>query len=155
MAPTYECIEENWDRVIDINLKGVWLCMKYEIPVMLKQGGGTIVNTASVVGLVGFQGIPAYCASKGGIIALTLVAALEYAKAGIRVNTVCPGVIRTPMVEHFIEVNPDLEKQMVALEPIGRMDKPEEIAEAVIWLCSDSASFVTGHAMVVDGGLVA
>lgn len=155
MAPTADCTEENWDRTISINLKGVWLCMKYEIPQMLKQGGGAIVNTASVAGLVGFQGLPAYAASKGGVVQLTRVAALEYAKAGIRVNAVCPGVIRTPMVERLLSGQPEAEAGFIAMEPVGRMGKPEEIAEAVVWLCSDAASFVTGHPMVVDGGLVA
>ncbi len=154
-APTADCSEENWDRTININLKGAWLCMKYEIPQMLKQGGGAIVNTASVAGLVGFQGLPAYSASKGGIIQLTRVAALEYAKAGIRVNAVCPGVIRTSMVERLQGGQAEAEAGFIAMEPVGRMGKPEEIAEAIVWLCSDAASFVTGHPMVVDGGLVA
>ena len=154
-APTAECAEENWDRVLAINLKGTWLCMKHEIPIMLKQGGGAIVNTASVAGLVGFPNIPAYNASKGGVIQLTKTAALEYAKQGIRVNAVCPGVIRTPMVERFLGGSPEAEAQFVAMEPVGRMGLPQEIAEAVVWLCSDAASFVTGHAMAVDGGLVA
>lgn len=154
-ASTADCTEENWDRTVNINLKGVWLSMKYEIPQMLKQGGGVIVNTSSVAGLVGFQGSPAYCASKGGIIQLTRVAALEYAKSNIRVNAVCPGVIRTPMVERAIGGKPEVESQLTAMEPVGRMGTPEEIAEAVLWLCSDAASFVTGHPMVVDGGLIA
>jgi NAD(P)-dependent dehydrogenase (short-subunit alcohol dehydrogenase family) len=154
-APTAEGEEDNWDRVLAINLKGIWLCMKHEIPVMLEQGGGAIVNTASVAGLVGFPNISAYNASKGGVIQLTKTAALEYAKDGIRVNAVCPGVIRTPMVERFLGGSAEAESQFVAMEPVGRMGLPEEIAEAVIWLCSDAASFVTGHAMVVDGGLVA
>ncbi|MCZ7398586.1 MAG: SDR family oxidoreductase [Candidatus Methanoperedens sp.] len=155
MAPTADYTEENWNRVININLKGVWLCMKYEIPEMRKQGGGAIVNMASVAGLVGFQGMPAYCASKGGIIQLTKAAALEYAKAGIRVNAVCPGVIRTPMVERVTGGNPEAAAQFTAIEPVGRMGTPEEIAESVVWLCSEAASFVTGHPMVVDGGLIA
>jgi NAD(P)-dependent dehydrogenase (short-subunit alcohol dehydrogenase family) len=155
MASTVNCTEENWDSTININLKGMWLCMKYEISQMLKQGGGAIVNMASAAGLIGLQGFPAYCASKGGIIQLTRVAALEYAKAGIRVNAVCPGVIRTPMVERVTGNMPEAEAQFTALEPIGRMGTPEEIAEAVVWLCSDAASFVTGHPMVVDGGLIA
>lgn len=154
-APTAECTEENWDRVLTINLKGAWLCMKHEIPIMLKQGRGAIVNTASVAGLVGFPNIPAYNASKGGVIQLTKTAALEYAKDGIRVNAVCPGVIRTPMVERLLGESPEAQAQFVAMEPVGRMGLPQEIAEAVVWLCSDAASFVTGHAMVVDGGLVA
>src|SRR5437867_8084998 len=153
VATTAECTEENWDRIIIINLKGVWLCMKYEIPQMLKQGGGAIVNTASTAGLVGLEGSPAYCASKGGVIQLTRAAALDYAKVGIRVNAVCPGVIRTPMVERL--VGTEAEAGLIAMEPIGRMGKPEEVAEAVVWLCSDAASFVTGNAMPVDGGLVA
>src|SRR6184192_3369973 len=152
-ATTTEYAEEMWERVIAINLKGVWLCMKYEIPQMLKQGGGAIVNTASTAGLVGLEGSPAYCASKGGVIQLTRAAALDYAKAGIRVNAVCPGVIRTPMVERL--VGTEAEAGLIAMEPIGRMGKPEEVAEAVVWLCSDAASFVTGNAMPVDGGLVA
>jgi NAD(P)-dependent dehydrogenase (short-subunit alcohol dehydrogenase family) len=154
-APTAECTEENWDRVLTVNLKGAWLCMKHEIPIMLEQGGGAIVNTASVAGLVGFPNIPAYNASKGGVIQLTKTAALEYAKDGIRVNAVCPGVIRTPMIDRFLAGSPEAEAQFVAMEPVGRMGLPEEIAEAVVWLCSDAASFVTGHAMAVDGGLVA
>jgi NAD(P)-dependent dehydrogenase (short-subunit alcohol dehydrogenase family) len=129
--------------------------MKHELPIMLKQGGGAIVNTASVAGLVGFPNIPAYNASKGGVIQLTKTAALEYAKQGIRVNAVCPGVIRTPMVERFLGGSPEAEAQFVALEPVGRMGLPQEIAEAVVWLCSDAASFVTGHAIMVDSGLVA
>jgi len=152
---TADCTEENWDRVVNIDLKGVWLCMKYEIPQMLKQGGGAIVNTASVAGLVGFQGIPAYVASKHGVNGLTKTAALEYAKSGIRINSVCPGVIHTPMVERFFRANPQASEAMSALEPVGRLGKPEEIAEAVVWLCSDAASFVTGLPMAVDGALTA
>ena len=154
-ALTPDCTEENWDRVININLKGVWLGMKYEIPQMLKQGGGAIVNMSSVAGLVGFPSSPAYVASKHGILGLTKTAALEYATEGIRVNAVCPGVIRTPMVERATGGDPEVEAQFAAMEPVGRMGKPEEVAEAVVWLCSDAASFVTGHSMVVDGGLVA
>lgn len=154
-APTAECTEENWDRVLRVNLKGTWLCMKYEIPLMLKQHKGSIVNTASVAGLVGFPNIVAYNASKGGVIQLTKTAALEYAREGIRVNAVCPGVIRTPMVERFLGGSAEAEAAFVAMEPVGRMGKPEEIAEAVVWLCSDAASFVTGDALPVDGGLVA
>jgi NAD(P)-dependent dehydrogenase (short-subunit alcohol dehydrogenase family) len=156
MASTVECTEENWDRTIDVNLKSVWLCMKYEIPLMLAGGrGGAIVNCASVAGLVGFRNLPAYCASKGGIVELTRATALECAERGIRVNAVCPGVIKTPMVERVIHGDPELEAQFTAQEPVGRMGQPEEIADAVLWLCSEGASFVTGHALVVDGGLVA
>ena len=154
-APTAECAEDNWDRVLSINLKGVWLCMKHELAHMVASGGGAIVNTASVAGLVGFPGIPAYCASKGGVVMLTKTAALEYATQGIRVNAVCPGVIRTPMIERFLGGSAEAEAEFVALEPVERMGTPEEVAEAVVWLCSDAASFVTGHAMPVDGGLVA
>lgn len=153
-ASTIDCTEENWDRVIDINLKGVWLCMKYEIPQMLKQGGGAIVNTSSVAGFIGFRDSPAYCASKGGIIQLTRVAALEYAARGIRVNAVCPGVIRTPMIERSTGGKQEVEAQLIGIEPAGRLGTPEEVAEAVVWLCSDAASFVMGHPMVVDGGLI-
>ncbi|MCS6924539.1 MAG: SDR family oxidoreductase [Candidatus Binatia bacterium] len=155
MASTVECTEENWDRTLAINLKGVWLCMKAEIAQMLKQGGGAIVNTASVAGLVGFAGLPAYVASKHAVVGLTKAAALEYAKSGIRINAVCPGVIHTPMVERLFQRNPQAGERIAALEPVGRLGKPEEIAEAVVWLCSDAASFVTGLPMAVDGGLIA
>jgi len=152
----HELAEESWDRVIDINLKGVWLCMKYEISQMLTQGGGTIVNTASIMGLVGsWSRSGAYNASKHGVVGLTKTAALEYATAGIRVNCVCPGYIRTPLLESLLTSQPAMEAQIVARHPIGRMGQPEEIAEAVLWLCSDAASFVTGHTMTVDGGYVA
>lgn len=154
-APTHECTVENWDKTIGVNLKGVWLCMKYEIPQMLKQGKGAIVNNASIAGLVGFVNIPAYVASKHGVIGLTKNAALEYAKLGIRVNVVCPGVIKTPMIDRFTGKDKEVEKQFTGQEPIGRMGEPEEVANAVTWLCSDGASFVTGHPMAVDGGWVA
>ena len=154
-APTYECTNENWDKTIAINLKGVWLCMKYEIPHMIKQGKGAIVNNASIAGLVGFVNIPAYVASKHGILGLTKNAALEYAKSGIRVNAVCPGVIKTAMIDRFTGKDKVVEKQFESMEPVGRMGQPEEVAEAVIWLCSDAASFVTAHPMAVDGGWVA
>jgi NAD(P)-dependent dehydrogenase (short-subunit alcohol dehydrogenase family) len=144
-----------FDKIIAVNLKGVFLCMKYQIPAMLKGGGGAIVNTASVAGLVGFPSLGAYCGSKHGVIGLTKVAALEYAKAGIRVNCVCPGVIDTPMVGRLGSTNPEMLTGLTALEPVGRLGKPSEIGEAAVWLCSDHASFVTGHSMVVDGGLVA
>jgi len=154
-AKTHECTEEVWDRTIGVNLKGIWLCMKYEIQQMLKGGKGAIVNTASIAGLVGFPGLPAYTASKHGIIGLTKTAALEYAKLGIRVNAICPGVIKTAMVDRFTGKKKEVEKQFENMEPIGRMGQPEEVAEAAIWLCSDAASFVTGHAMAVDGGWIA
>lgn len=154
-APTHECTNENWEKTISVNLKGVWLCMKYEIPYMMKQGKGAIVNNASIAGLVAFPGIPAYVASKHGIIGLTKNAAIEYAKSGIRANVVCPGVIKTPMIDRFTGKNKEVEKQFESMEPIGRLGLPEEVAEAVIWLCSDASSFVTGHSMAVDGGWVA
>lgn len=148
--------EENFDRVIAIDLKGVFLCLKYEIRQMLDQKtGGAIVNTASTAGLTGSQGMPAYTAAKHGVVGLTRVAGLEYSRAGIRVNAVCPGVIDTPMVERLVAERPKMEQRLVAVEPIGRKGKPEEIAEAALWLCSDKASFVTGCAMAVDGGLTA
>ncbi len=152
---TVECTEENWDRVVAINLKGVWLCMKYEIPMMLQRGGGIIVNTSSVAGLVGTQGVPAYVATKHAIIGLTKTAALEYARQNIRVNAVCPGVIHTPMIDRLTGGDAEIEAAFADGEPIGRMGRPDEVAEAVIWLCSARSSFVTGHAMVVDGGRVA
>jgi NAD(P)-dependent dehydrogenase (short-subunit alcohol dehydrogenase family) len=154
-ARTADYTQAQWDRVIAINLTGVWLCLKYEIEQMQKQGGGAIVNTASVAGLVGFRHGPAYVAAKHGVVGLTKTAALEYAKANIRVNAVCPGVIRTPMFEKGLKLDPRIETTMTVREPIGRLGKPEEIAEAVVWLCSDAASFVTGLPMAVDGGWIA
>jgi NAD(P)-dependent dehydrogenase (short-subunit alcohol dehydrogenase family) len=155
-APLHECPEDVWDHVLNINLKGVWLCMKYEIMQMLQQGRGTIVNTASIMGLVGsWSGTAAYNASKHGVVGLTKTAALEYATSGIRVNAVCPGYIRTPLIEEALTTRPEMEAQIVSRHPGGRMGRPEEIAEAVVWLCSDAASFVTGHTMTVDGGYVA
>lgn len=154
MAPTVDYPEENWNRVIGTNLTGVWLCMKYEIAQMLQQGSGTIVNTASVGGLIGTPGLSAYIAAKHGVIGITKTAALEYAKAGIRVNAVCPGVILTPMADS-IEKDPELKRMMLGMHPVGRFGTPDEVAGAVVWLCSDSASFVTGHAMAIDGGLTA
>jgi NAD(P)-dependent dehydrogenase (short-subunit alcohol dehydrogenase family) len=150
-----ECTEDIWHRVISINLTGVWLCMKYEIPQMLKQGSGAIVNTASIMGLVARGTSAAYMASKHGVVGLTKSAALAYAQSGIRVNAVCPGFIRTPMLEGRINSDPEWEPRIASLHPVGRLGKPEEIAEAVVWLCSDAASFVTGHTMTVDGGYVA
>jgi NAD(P)-dependent dehydrogenase (short-subunit alcohol dehydrogenase family) len=153
---TAEDTEENFDRIIAVDLKGVWLCMKYEILQMLKQGGrGAIVNTASAAGLVGSHGQPAYTAAKHGVIGLTKVAALEYARHDIRVNSVCPGVIDTAMVAEMVTGHPRLRDRLIAVEPIRRMGKPEEIGEAVVWLMSDYASFVTGASLPVDGAMTA
>jgi NAD(P)-dependent dehydrogenase (short-subunit alcohol dehydrogenase family) len=147
--------EEDWDRVVAVNLKGVWLCMKYEIKQMLAQGGGAVVNTASIAGLVGLVGSSPYVASKHGVVGLTKTAALEYAQQNIRVNAVCPGVFKTPLVDKVIAEHPEREELYLTAQPIGRLGRPEELAEAVVWLCSDAASFVTGHAFPVDGGYVA
>ncbi len=149
-----DCTEEEWQRVIAINLTGVWLSMKHEIPAMIRRGGGSIVNTSSVMGLVGAPSIPAYIASKHGVAGLTREAALEFAKSKIRVNAVCPGAIRTPMIERII-AGGATEKDLAAPQAIPRLGRPEEIAAAVVWLCSDAASFVTGVAMPVDGGWMA
>jgi NAD(P)-dependent dehydrogenase (short-subunit alcohol dehydrogenase family) len=146
--------EDIWDQVLAINLKGVWHCMQAEIAQMLDQGGGTIVNTASVLGLVGGGG-GAYVASKHGVVGLTKSAALEYATHGIRINAVCPGAIDTPMVQRVATRSPERHRQLVAAEPIGRLGQPDEIAAAVVWLSSDAASFMTGVALPVDGGWVA
>jgi NAD(P)-dependent dehydrogenase (short-subunit alcohol dehydrogenase family) len=155
IAATHECAEDNWDAIIDTNLKGVWLCLKYEIPQMLKQGFGAVVNTSSVAGLVGLKGCPAYAASKHGVIGLTKTAALEYAKAGIRINAVCPGLIRTPMIARQVKDDLQKETNLIGYQPLGRMGTPEEVAGAVLWLCSDAASYVTGTAVQIDGGLLA
>lgn len=154
-APTGDSTLENWNRTIGVNLTGVYLCMRAEIPRMLANGGGAIVNNASVAGLVGFAGIPAYTASKHGIVGLTKTAALEYATEHLRVNAVCPGVIQTEMITRFTHGDPAANEQMVLMEPVGRLGTPDEIADAVIWLCSERASFVTGQAIAVDGGFVA
>jgi len=155
LAPTADCSLENWDSVIGINLKGVFLGMKYAIPHMVSHGGGTIINNASVAGVVGFAGLPAYCASKGGVIQLTKAAALEYAKAGIRVNAICPGVIATPMVERVIGDNKEMKKSFEALEPVGRFGTPEEVARLALFLATEDSSFCTGAPFIVDGGFVA
>jgi NAD(P)-dependent dehydrogenase (short-subunit alcohol dehydrogenase family) len=144
--------EEVFDRTIAINLKAVWLCMKYEIPQMLRIGGGAIVNTASTLGLVAIEGASAYTAAKHGVVGLTRTAALEFAQKNIRVNCVCPGFIRTAMVERALDKGLIGEDQMIAIEPVGRLGKAEEIAEGVLWLLSSSASFVTGHSLTIDGG---
>ena len=151
-APTAEYEEEEWDRIFSINLRGMFLCMKYEIPLMLKQGGGVIVNTSSGAGVIGIKGSPAYTAAKHGVIGLTRAAALDYAAQNIRINAVCPGYIETPMMDRFTGGTAEGRAKIIAEEPIGRMGKPEEIAATVVWLCSEGAGFVVGHAMVVDGG---
>lgn len=151
-APTAEYEEEEWNQIIDTNLRSVFLCMKHEIPLILKQGGGAIVNTSSGAGLIGVKGSPAYTAAKHGVIGLTRSAALDYAAQNIRINAVCPGFIDTPMLSRFTGDTTEGRAKMIAEEPIGRIGKPEEIAAAVVWLCSDAAAFVVGHAMVIDGG---
>jgi NAD(P)-dependent dehydrogenase (short-subunit alcohol dehydrogenase family) len=151
---THECPDEQWARIISVNLTGVFLCLKYEIAQMLTQGGGAIVNTASIAGMVGGFGTP-YVASKHGVVGITRNTALEYARQGIRINAVCPGPIQTPMVEAAFAANPDLEERWLATEPVGRIAAPSEVAAAITWLCSDAASFVTGIAMPVDGGWTA
>ena len=151
---TISCTEEEWDRTMDVNLKGVWLCMKHEIPQMLNNGGGAIVNISSFAGLTASKlGVVAYSASKHGVIGLTKTSAVEFAKQGIRINAVCPGPTRTPMLEKYI-LDPEAEARIASNNPMNRIASPAEIAGAVVWLCSDAASFVTGVAMPVDGGQV-
>lgn len=149
--PMAEITDEEFDRTVAVDLKGVWNCMRYEIIQMLKQGGGAIVNTSSQGGVTGFPGQAAYIACKHAVIGLTRTAAIDYAAKGIRINAICPGAIRTPMAEELIRRNPDLEKELIRDIPAGRLGKPEEIANAVLWLCSPQASFVDGHALLVDG----
>jgi NAD(P)-dependent dehydrogenase (short-subunit alcohol dehydrogenase family) len=151
-TPTAELDEEEWDRILNINLRSVFLCMKYEIPLMLRHGGGAIVNTSSGAGVIGIKASPAYTAAKHGVIGLTRAAALDYAANNIRVNAVCPGYIDTPMMARFTGGTAEGRAKVVSEEPVGRMGGPEEIADAVMWLCSDGAKFVIGHAMVIDGG---
>jgi NAD(P)-dependent dehydrogenase (short-subunit alcohol dehydrogenase family) len=144
--------EQEWDRIIAINVRGVFLCMKYQIPLMLRYGGGAIVNTSSGAGVIGFAGGAAYVAAKHAVVGLTKSAALDYAPANVRINAICPGIIDTAMMQRVTGDTTQGRDTVIAQEPVGRMGTPEEIAGAVLWLCSDAASFVTGHAMVVDGG---
>src|SRR6266508_1498485 len=152
IAPTADSTREEWERVIGITLRGVWSCMKYELPQMVRQGGGAIVNCSSVGGFTGNPGIPSYLASKHGVIGLTRTAALEYVTQGIRVNAVCPGAIDTQIARDVVGGNEEAYEEMAKQIPLGRIGRPEEIASAVLWLCSPGASFVVGHALVVDGG---
>lgn len=153
--PTDQHTLGEFERTMDVNTKGVFLGMKYQIPQMMEQGGGVIVNTASMMGLVGAAGISAYVASKHAVVGLTRSAALEYASKGIRINCICPGIIRTRINEIYWEQFPEAEEEWLEMEPIGRYGEPEEVAEVVAWLASDDASFVHGHAMTVDGGATA
>src|SRR3954471_4010951 len=151
-APTADYDEQEWNRIIDIDLRGVFLCMKHEIPLILKHGeGGAIVNTSSGAGIIGIKGSPAYTAAKHGVIGLTKAAALDYAEQNIRINAVCPGYIETPMMTRFTGGTPEGRAKVISEEPIGRMGRPEEIANTVLWLCSAASSFTVGHALVVDG----
>jgi len=149
------CAEDSWERMIDTNLTGVFLCMKYELPKMRDSGGGCIVNMASVVGLVGDGSHPAYSGSKHGVVGLTRTAALVYARAGVRINAVCPGPTLTPLIHKLIDGQPEVEKMLLSHVPMNRIAQPEEIAKAVLFLCSDDASYITGHPLAVDGGWVA
>jgi NAD(P)-dependent dehydrogenase (short-subunit alcohol dehydrogenase family) len=152
LAPTADWSIEEWDRILDIDLRGVFLCMKSEIPRMLKSGGGVIVNTSSGAGVIGIKGSPAYTAAKHGVIGLTRAAALDYAAQNVRINAVCPGYIDTPMIARYSGTSAAARADVVAQEPIGRMGAAEEIAATVMWMCSDGAAFMIGHALVVDGG---
>jgi NAD(P)-dependent dehydrogenase (short-subunit alcohol dehydrogenase family) len=154
LTPFVDKTSDTFDRIMNINVKGVWLSMKYEIPQMLKNGGGAIVNTSSVAGVISFPQNSIYVASKHAVLGLTKSAALEYAKSGIRINAVAPGTIETEMTESVLDSNAKIKEQLISMHPIGRIGKPEEIANAVVWLLSDKASFVTGHTLLVDGGMV-
>jgi NAD(P)-dependent dehydrogenase (short-subunit alcohol dehydrogenase family) len=156
LATVVDYDEDDWDQVVDINLKGVWWAMKHQIPAMLANGGGAIVNTASVSGLKGFPPLlPAYVASKFGVVGLTAVTARSYASQGMRINAICPGAIDTPMLDRIGDGAKRLGIAMVAENPTGRLGSPAEVAEAVVWLCSDAASFVNGQTLTIDGGFLA
>jgi len=152
VAEAADATREDFDRVISINLRGVWSCMKFELRQMLRQGGGAIVNCSSIGGLVGGAKRGTYQASKHGVLGLTKSAALDYAARGIRINAVCPGIIHTSMLDKMMATQADALDAMLKDVPIGRLGRPEEIANAVLWLCSSSASFMVGHALAVDGG---
>ncbi len=151
--PLTELNEDEWDRCMGVTLRGVWLCLKYQLPLIEASGGGAIVNIASVSGLRGEVFQSAYAAAKGGVITLSKAAAAEYAKRGVRVNTVCPGGIRTGGMEFYLEEMPEMREKVLNAHAMGRLAEPEEIADAVVYLCSDKSSFVTGHDLVVDGGV--
>ena len=153
--PTHQTTLAHWDALMAVNLKGVWLSMKYEIPAMLAGGGGAIVNTSSIRGLVSYPDLSAYTASKHAVLGLTKAAALEYGNEGIRINAICPGVVKTALVEKSFARIPGFEERALALHPVGRFGTPEEVAATVLWLCSDAASYVHGNGLVVDGGWVA
>lgn len=154
-APTTDCTTENWVRTIAINLTGTWLCMKYQLPHILDAGGGAIINMASIAGLKGIANMPAYTASKHGVVGLTKTAALEYAKKNVRINVVCPAAIDTEMIQRFSGGDPEALAGMHAMQPIGRMGTPQEVADAVLFLCSDEARFLTGVVLPIDGGTMA
>ena len=155
VKPLFDQTEEEFDRLMEINVKGVWLGMKAVAPAMAARGGGAIVNTASVAGLIADPGMAAYVAAKHGVVGLTKAAALDYAASNIRINAVCPGIIDTPMMDRFSGGTNEGRERVIAQEPVGRMGRPEEIASAVMWMCSDNAGFLIGHALVMDGGQTA
>ncbi|MGK9269636.1 glucose 1-dehydrogenase [Williamsia muralis] len=152
VAPLVDIPEHDWDRLVATNLKSVFLCMKHQIPHLLSNGGGSIVNTSSGAGVIGIRGQSAYTAVKHGVIGMTKSAALDYAAQGIRINAICPGIIETPMMDRFSGGTPEGRARVIAQEPVGRMGRPEEVASAVLWLSSDLGAFTTGHALVIDGG---
>jgi len=153
-GPLHTLAEEDWERIMAVNLKGVWLCMKYQITQMLTQGGGAIVNNSSAAGLIGLSRNPTYAASKHGLVGLSKSAALQYATQGIRINVVCPGLVMTPRMDQAFARGPGVQEWFLSKQPTGKGGSPEEVAQAVVWLCSDAASFVTGVALPVDGGVV-
>lgn len=155
IVPLVDQSEETWDRTISTNLKGTWLCMKYQIPQMLKQGSGVIVNTTATAAIKGSPNRSAYAAAKAGVIAMSKSAAMEYAEHGLRINVICPSHTRSRMLEQFFELRPELEASFIASAPMARIAAPEEVAEGALWLCSDHSSFVTGHVLAVEGGYLA